>query len=71
MWVQLFILVVSSIIQNASRPKPKTPKPAALSEFEFPQIEEGTPQEVIFGDCWSNGWFVLGVGNFRTSPIKK
>lgn len=71
MWFQLFVLIVSTYLQYANQPKPKQPKPAALSEFEFPQIDESTPQEVIFGDCWTSGWFVLGVGNFRTTPIKR
>lgn len=71
MWFQVFVLIASLIISYATRPKPKTPKPAALSEFEFPQIDEGTPQSVVFGDVWVKDWFVLGVGNFRSTAIKK
>ncbi len=69
--VQLFIMIVSAYISYATAPKPKSPKAAALSDFEFPQIDESTPQAVIFGDCWSEDWFVLGTGNFRTTPIKR
>ena len=69
--VQLFLFSAASYVSTALAPKPKSPKPAAIDEFEFPQIDEGTPQTVIFGDCWSEGWFVLGIGNFRTPPIKK
>jgi hypothetical protein len=68
---QIFIMIASAAISSALAPKPKTPKPAALSDFEFPQIDESTPQAVIFGDCWSEDWFVLGTGNFRSTPIKR
>lgn len=43
--------------------------PEALEEIDFPQADEGTPQAVFFGDCWSEDWMVLAVGNYRTSPI--
>lgn len=68
-WTIVYIVVL--VISIATRPKPKTPKPAILSDFEFPQIEENTPQSVVFGDVWVPDWFVLGVGNFRTKAIKK
>ena len=71
MWPQIIMLVISYAISYATQPKPAHAKPASLSDFEFPQIEGSTPQAVIFGDCWSEGWFVLGVGNFRTTAIKK
>jgi hypothetical protein len=70
-WVYLALVVVSYYIQAALAPKPRAPKPAALEDFEFPQAEEGTPQAVIFGDCWTESWMVLSVGNFRTDKIKK
>lgn len=50
---------------NAPQAKP----PEALEEIDFPQADEGTPQAVFFGDCWSEDWMVLAVGNYRTSPI--
>lgn len=69
MWVQLAIFVVSLIISYATRPKPETPRPAAFEDFQFPQAEEGTPQAVFFGDVWTEDWMVVGVGNYRTTPI--
>ena len=71
MWVQLAVFVVSAIIAHATRPKPKAAKPAALGDFEFPQGTEGTPQIEIFGTCWVSDWMVLGVGNFRTTAVRK
>ncbi len=69
MWWNLFVLVASYVIQVALQPKPVKPKPTALEDIQFPQFEEGTPQEVVFGDCWTESWMVLGVGNYRTSEV--
>lgn len=64
------MLTASYFIQAIITPKPEKPKPAALGEFEFPQIAEGTPQSVIFGDVWCDDWMVLWFGNLRTSDVK-
>jgi hypothetical protein len=71
MWIQLAILVVSYILSVALAPKPPTPQAAAFEDFDFPQSTEGTAQAIIFGDCWVEDWMVLGVGNYRTSEIKR
>ncbi|HTF96738.1 MAG TPA: hypothetical protein VL995_11445 [Cellvibrio sp.] len=71
MFMQIFLLVLSYAVSYATQPKPKHAKPAALTDFEFPQIDESSAQSVVFGDCVSRGWFVLGIGNFRTTAIKK
>lgn len=63
-------LVAGYFIQGLLAPKAQVQKPAALSEFDFPQFEEGTPQPVIFGDAWTSGWFVLWYGNYRTTKVK-
>ncbi len=63
-------VIISYILTVALTPKPKTPPPAALGEFDFPQAEEGTPQAVFFGDVWTKGWMVLTVGNYRTEEIE-
>lgn len=70
-WLQIFILIASIALQYYSQPRPPKMKPPAFGDFDFPQHEEGTPQAVIFGDCWIEDWFVLGLGNYRTTPIKK
>lgn len=66
----LALLVASYAIQVLIAPKPIKPKPAAFDEFDFPQMEEGTPQAVIFGDVWAPDWCVLYYGNYRTSAVK-
>lgn len=67
----LYALVASFVLSMIMAPTPISQKPAAFEDFEFPQADEGTPQAVYFGECWSTSWMVLGVGNYRTSAIRK
>jgi len=62
-------MIVSYFISSLLTPTPEAPKPSAFDDFNFPQLEEGTPQIVIFGDCWLEDWCILGLGNFRTEEI--
>lgn len=71
MWPQIAILIVSAVISYATRRKTAAPKASTLDDFNFPQGTEGTAQIEVFGTCWVDDWMVLGVGNFRTSPIRK
>lgn len=70
MWVQIAVFVVSMVVSYMMRPKPETPRPAALDEFSLPVPDEGTPQCVFFGDCWTADFQVLSYGNLRTSKIR-
>lgn len=65
----LVALVASYIIQAVTM-KTQNQKPASLEDFDVPQIDEGTPHAVVFGDAWLEGWQVLWYGNYRTSKIK-
>lgn len=67
----IFMLVASYVITAAMTPKQQPPKPEGLADIDFPQVDDGTPQAVIFGDCWSGDWTVLAVGNYRTTAISK
>lgn len=69
-WDTIILLIITYVLQVALAPSPKENPPAALGDFEFPQAEEGTPQAVIFGDCWTASWMVLSVGNYRTEAIE-
>ena len=64
------VMIVSYFVGQALAPKMKKPKPAAFDDFEFPQYDEGTPQCVFWGDCWTEDWMVLDYGNYRTKKIK-
>ena len=66
----LLAMVASVLISTALAPKPAPLQPAAFDEFDFPQINEGTPQAVVFGECWTGDWQVLGKGDFRTEPVR-
>lgn len=68
-WALLFM--VASSVLKAVFVKPQKLDPASLEDFDFPQIDEGTPQAVFFGDCWTDGWFILWFGNLRTTKITK
>jgi hypothetical protein len=69
--VALAMTAISVAISYALRPKSVTPEPAELAEFQFPQAEEGTPQAVVFGDVWQDGYQHLWHGNLQTNAIKK
>lgn len=69
-WVQIAILVISAVVSYSNRPKAEKPKAASMEDIEVPQIDEGTPMAVTFGDCWASDWIVLGMGNFRTRAIR-
>lgn len=66
---EIFFLIASMVISYAMQPKIVPPTPQAFEDFQFPMAEEGTPQAVIFGDCWSGDWTVLGVGSYSTTPV--
>ncbi|WP_246149893.1 hypothetical protein [Arenimonas fontis] len=70
-WVQLAVMIVSAIISYALAPKPPSPKPAALADFDAPTAEEGRPIPVVFGTVWIKGPNVLWYGDLRSVPIKK
>lgn len=70
-WIAIAMLVSSLVIQVALAEKGTgDPKKHSMEEMNIPQAEEGTPQAVFFGDCWTSSWFVLWYGNLRTSKIK-
>ena len=69
LWAWALVLLVVSTAITALLVKPINAEPSSLQDFDFPQWDEGTPQAVFFGDCWTEGWMVLWYGNFRTAKI--
>lgn len=67
--IAFVMLVVSYLIQSLLVKRPKM-KPAALTDWDFPQSDEGTPQTIVFGDAWLTGPMVMWYGNYRTKKIK-
>lgn len=68
--IGLVMLVASYAITALTAKKPESEKPKAITDFEFPQTAEGTPQAVIFGDVWSPDHQILWYGNYQVEPIK-
>lgn len=66
----LVAMVASLLLTSLITPKQKAPKPSTLEDFTFPQVDEGTPQIVIFGDVWIEDWIVLYYGELETQAIK-
>jgi hypothetical protein len=64
------VIIISYFVGQALAAKPQKPKPAAFDDFDFPQFDEGTPQCVFWGDCWTEDWMVLDYGNYRTTKIR-
>ncbi len=64
-------LIVSTIITYALMPKPPTPKPSEITDFEAPTAEEGRPIPVVFGTVKIKGANVLWYGGLFTQPIRK
>ena len=65
----IYLMIASLVITAALAPKIQPQAPTAFEDIDFPQADEGTPQAVFFGDCWTEDWVVLTVGNYRTVPI--
>lgn len=69
-WAMIIMMVASMVLSIVLAPKPAQPKPGTYDDMNIPQIDEGTPQAVIFGEVWIKDWFVIGTGNFRTEKVK-
>lgn len=68
--IYYIIMIIIAILSYVLRPKPPTPKPATLEEFELPSPDEGTPQRVIFGERRKKEWEILWFGDLRNAKIK-
>jgi hypothetical protein len=68
--IAVVLMVASYLITSSMITKPEPVKPNTIDDFDFPTFEEGTPQAVVFGDCWTADWMVLAYGDFRVDAIK-
>lgn len=72
-WIfAIALLIISYAIQalTAKKPVSTDAKPNTFEDFTFPQHEEGTPQPVVFGDCWIEDWMVLYYGHLSNEAIR-
>ncbi len=63
------LIIASYIITALITPKQKVTPPATLAEFNVPTVDEGTPQEVVFGDVWMSNFTVLWYGDLQSKSI--
>lgn len=74
MWATLLIglgtMILSYGLQIAMTKKPQKPTASTPKDADFPQIEEGTGQLVVFGQRCTGSWQVLNYGNVTTKAIK-
>lgn len=68
--IYIAIIIISAIVSTALAPKPPSPKPAALTDFDVPTAEEGRPYVVIFGRGRISGPNVAWYGDLSTEKIK-
>lgn len=67
--IAIALMIVSAVISTLLAKRPTDAQPSTLGDFNLPNIVEGTPQTVIFGDCWVTSWQVLWYGNLSNEPI--
>lgn len=65
----IVLLISAYVLQALLTKRPSQPKPDLIQDFQFPTTNEGTPQPVIFGDCWTVDWCVLWYGDLSSKPI--
>lgn len=77
-WTAFFVYVaISTVVSAASYllqrkpPRPDTPKPATLDQFDVPTAEEGRSIPVVFGTVWHESPNVVWYGDLRTEAVKE
>lgn len=70
-WVQLIYFVVSLIITVLLSPKPATPKPASIEDFDVPTAEQNRFIPVAFGEVEFKDPNVVWYGDLDIAKIRK
>jgi hypothetical protein len=68
-YVAALLLVAATGLLAVLTRAPKKNPPALFSQINIPQITDGTPVPVVFGDVWIEDWTVLWYGNYTSTPI--
>lgn len=69
-WYGIAIVVVGIILSVVLAPKPNKPKPAALSDLNFPTAKEGIPIPVIFGTVTITSPNVVWYGHLGYEAVR-
>lgn len=64
------ILVVAAYVSYAMAPKPPSPKPAVLTDFDVPTAEENREIPVVFGTVTITGPNCIWYGNLRAEQAE-
>lgn len=72
-WLSLLLYAATTYVLGllSPRPKPDTPQPGSLGDFNVPTAEEGRALPVIFGTCHLKGPNVTWYGDLSAYAIKK
>lgn len=70
-WVQLIYFVVTLILSIVLAPKPPSPKPAMLEDFDLPVAEEDRAIPWLFGRARFTGANVVWFGDLDIQKIRK
>ena len=69
MWVNLIMLLVSSVVSAALAPKPPKPEAATIEDVDIPTADEGKEIPVVFGEVEIKNANVLWYGDLRVTDI--
>jgi hypothetical protein len=68
-WTAFYLLIVAALISYALAPKPPSPKPASIEDFDIPTAEQGREIPVAFGTVTVTGPNVIWYGKLGTEEI--
>jgi len=64
-WVMIAVIILSIVLA----PKPESPKPASLTDFEVPTADNSRAIPVVFGTVMVSGPNVVWYGDLNTQAI--
>lgn len=71
MWWLIIVAAIAMVaIELVLLPKPKTPKPSAVTDMDNPTADAGRPIPVLFGTLTVKGLNVLWYGDKYTKTKK-
>lgn len=68
-WSYFIVLIISALVAVALAPKPPSPKPASIEDFDIPTAEQGREIPVAFGTVTVTGANVIWYGGLGTEEI--
>jgi hypothetical protein len=71
MFEYFVVLIVAALVVSALAPRPPSPKPASLNDFEVPTADQGRPIPVVFGTVTVTGPNVIWYGDLGTEAIRR